>query len=61
VKDIEQAKRFYLTEPSIGVFVVNYQLPGQEEVSRFEVTGDHVLRFLQEGAAVAYRAREEVG
>ncbi len=60
MKQIEQAKRFYLTEPSLGVFVVNYQLPGQDEVSRFQVTGEHVIRFLQEGAASAYRAREDV-
>ncbi len=59
MKEIEKAKRFYLTEPSVGVFIVNYQLPGQDQVARFEVTADHVLRFLQEGAGSAYRARED--
>jgi predicted enzyme related to lactoylglutathione lyase len=58
VKDIERAKRFYLTEPSLGVFVVNYQLPGQDEVSQFEITAAHVGGFVADGAAMAFRARE---
>jgi hypothetical protein len=58
MKDIEQARRFYLTEPSLGVFVVNYQLPGQDEVSRFEVTADQARGFIADGAAMAYRVRE---
>lgn len=60
MNDIKQAKRFYLNEPSLGVFVVSYQLPGQDEVLQFEITANHLRGFTAEGAAMAYRAREEV-
>lgn len=58
MKEIEKAKLFYLTEPAPGVFIVNYQLPGQDGISRFEVTANHVRGAVSDGAAMAFRVRE---
>ena len=50
----ELAKRFYVTEPSRGVFIVNFQLDG--EIQRFRISQDQIGLFLVDGAGMAHRA-----
>lgn len=46
-------KMFYLTEPSRGVFIVNFRIG--LELQRLEISRDQLANFLVDGAAMALR------
>lgn len=48
------AKLAYLTTPSPGVFVFNYQIEGSE-IQRVEISKAHLINILIDGTAVALR------
>lgn len=53
MSDLRTAKTFFVTEPSRGVFVVNFQLNG--ELQRFEISKNQLGNFLVDGAGMALR------
>jgi len=48
------SKLFYLTEPSRGVFVANFQVDGGA-LERIEISRDQLANFLADGTAIAFR------
>lgn len=53
------AKRFYLTEPSRGLFVVNFQIGG--ELKRMTISRNQLANFLVDGAGMALRSQDLAG
>lgn len=49
------AKLAYLTTPAPGVFVLNIQPTGSDEISRFEISRAHLTNILIDGTALALR------
>jgi len=49
------AKLAYLTTPSPGVFVINIQPNGSDDLLRFEITKAHLANILIAGTSVALR------
>lgn len=49
------AKLAYLTTPSPGMFVLNIQPEGSEDLLRFEICKAHLANILISGTAVALR------
>lgn len=52
--DFLEAKNFHLTEPSRGVYVVNYRVG--EKLRRMTITQAQLANFLVDGAAIALRS-----
>jgi hypothetical protein len=51
------AKQFYLTEPSRGLFIVNFRIGS--ELQRMEITRDQLRNFLVDGTAMALRNEDK--
>lgn len=49
------AKLAFLTTPSPGVFVLNYQVEGASSISRIEISKAHLANILIDGTALALR------
>ncbi len=58
INKLGQAKLAFLTQPKSGVVLINYQIDGQEGLQQVEITLDHLRGFIADGAAMAFRARE---
>jgi hypothetical protein len=56
VTDHPRARLAYLTNPNPGVFLLNTQLPGQEGVTRVEITINQLRGFIVEGASMAFKS-----
>ena len=50
-----KAKLAYLTTPSPGVFVLNIQPEGEDDIRRFEITKAHLVNIILDGAALSLR------
>lgn len=48
------ARLAYLTTPAPGVFILNYQVDG-EEIQRVEISKAHLVNILIDGTALALR------
>jgi len=56
MSDLAKAKMFYLTEPSRGVFVVNFRIG--EALQRFEISRDQLANLLVDGTAMVLRSEQ---
>lgn len=54
------AKIAYLTSPAPGVFLLNYQLEGNHDISRVEISRAHLANILIDGTALALRENYSV-
>jgi hypothetical protein len=52
------AKIAYLTTPASGVFILNIQPEGSDDILRFEISRAHLTNILIDGTAVALREHQ---
>jgi len=50
-----KAKLAYLTTPQRGVYVINYQPEGSDEVRQVEISKGHLANIIVDGASLALR------